>query len=449
MKRSLLLLVLLTQAALHGQEHFTGLITSQRAGIITAGMNPAELTNISSKFEVNIIGAGINTANNKIGFSDLMSDRDIGEMIFVGDEPVNMRFDAEVYGPSVAIQFKSWAFGLTTKANGKLNIIDVDTSLGDAVSNGGLNLLFATSLINNDTNQRIIGTSWGEVNLTAAKTLVETDMHKFNAGISLKLLFPGSYANLGAESFTGTIVQSAGQAFLTDTYANVNFAYSGTLAGSFDNFGDYAKSVYGGLNGVATDIGFNYQWRGEKSDSNRYRLNAGVALRNMGSMTFKDDNNNSTNYVLEIQGTESLNLNQFENVDSLQEVETILLNSGYLTRTSGTRDFKVKLPTTLSLYADVKLLPILYVSAFLQQKLNDENENDQITASNVFTFTPRVNLGLFEAWLPLSSHEVSGFATGLGLQFKGFYIGSGSVITALLSDSKQADLYMGFRWGFL
>lgn len=449
MKKSLICAMVLAQATLFAQEHFAGLTTSHRAGIISAGMNPAELTNIADKFEINIVGASLNVANNKIGFGDLMSDRNIEEMIFVGEEPVNMRFDAEIYGPSVAVQFRSWAFGLTTKANGKLNIIDVDTSLGDAVSNGGLNLLFATSLINNDTNQRVIGTSWGEVNLTAAKTLFDTDHHKISGGLTLKLLFPGSYANMGAESFSGTVVQSGGQAYLTDTYANVNFSYSGTLAGSFDNFSDYAKSVYGGLNGLATDIGINYQWRGEKSDSNRYRVNAGLALRNMGSMTFKDDNNNSTNYVLEIEGTESLNLNQFQDVDSLQEVEAILLNSGYLTRTSGNRDFKVKLPTTLSVYADVKILPILYVSAFLQQKLGDENENDQITAANVFTLTPRVNLGLFEAWLPLSSNEVSGFATGLGLQFRGFYIGSGSVITALLSDAKQADLYMGFRWGFL
>ncbi len=449
MKKLLLPLCLFTGCSMIAQEHFTGLITSSRSGIITAGTNPAELANITNKFEVNIIGASLNISNNKIGFSDITSDRDIQDMIFVGGEPVNMRFDAEVYGPSVAMQFKSWAFGLTTRANGKLNIIDVDTSLGDAVSNGGLNLLFATSLINNDTNQRVIGTTWGEVNLTAAKTIFETEHHKVNGGITLKLLFPGSYANMGAESFRGTVVQSAGQAYLTDTYTNLNFSYSGSLAGSFDNFSDYAKTVYGGLNGFATDIGVNYQWQGEKNDKNNYRLNAGIALRNLGSMTFKDDNNNSTNYVLEIQGAQSLNLNQFQDVDSLQEVETILLNSGYLTRTSSNKDFKVQLPATFSAYADVRIIPMVYVSAFLQQKLKDDNKNDQITATNLFTLTPRFKLGSFEAYLPLTSSEISGFTTGIGFQFRGFYIGSGSAITALINDSKQADAYVGFRWGFL
>lgn len=439
------------ETALYSQQHFAGLTTSGRSGIITAGTNPAELVNMSNKFEVNIFGLSVNASNNKIGFSDLTSNADIENLIFVGDEPVNMRFNAEIYGPSVAVKYQKWAFGLTTKANGMLDIVDVDTKLGDAISNSGLNNLVASTFLNSSGNQRIIGTSWGEVNLLAARTLFENSIHKINGGITLKLLFPGAYANLGAGQFTGTVSQSLGQGYLTDANANINIAYSGSLGNSFSNFDDYTKSVFGNLNGFATDFGFNYQWKEESANSNKnkYRLNVGFSVRNLGSMTFKDDNNNSTNYQLEIQGSESLNLNQFENVDNLQEIETILLNSGFLTKQSGTKDFKVKLPATFSLYADLKIIPIVYVSAFLQQKIKEDNDNDQITAQNIITVTPRVNLGFFEAYLPLSNSDVSGFNTGIGFQFKGFYLGSGSIITALINDSKQADIYVGFRWGFL
>lgn len=456
-KKLILFAVLLIQTALFSQEHFAGLTTSGRSGIITAGMNPAELVNMSNTYEVNIFGVSANVANNKIGFSDLTSDKNIEELIWEGDEPVNLRFNTEVYGPSFAMKYNKWAFGITTKANGKLDVVDVDTKLGDAIANSGLNnILLASTFLNNNGNQRIIGTTWGEVNLSAAGTLFENPMHKLNGGITLKLLFPGSYANLGAGQFTGTISQSLGQVYLTDANANLNIAYSGTLANSFSNFDDYAKSVFGSLNGCATDFGVNYQWKDEnnsddtsKSAKNKYKLNAGLAFRNIGSMTFKDSNNNSTNYKLEIQGTESLNLNQFENVDNLQEIETILLNSGYLTKQSGSKDFKVVLPATFSLYADVKIIPILYVSAFLQQKMKDDNENDQITAQNIFTLTPRLNIGAFETYIPFSNSDVSGFNTGIGFQYRGFYIGSGSIITALINDSKQADAYIGFRWGFL
>ena len=97
----------------------------------------------------------------------------------------------------------------------------------------------------------------------------------------------------------------------------------------------------------------------------------------------------------------------------------------------------------------MKVIPLLSVSAFLQQKMKDNNDNVQITAQNIFTLTPRVYLGSFEAYLPISNSDVSGFNTGIGFQYSGFYLGSGSIITALINDSKQADLYMGFRWGFL
>jgi hypothetical protein len=51
--------------------------------------------------------------------------------------------------------------------------------------------------------------------------------------------------------------------------------------------------------------------------------------------------------------------------------------------------------------------------------------------------------------LPISHSEFAGGNVGLGFRLGGFYLGSGSVITALMNDSKQIDLNMGFRWAFL
>ena len=76
-----------------------------------------------------------------------------------------------------------------------------------------------------------------------------------------------------------------------------------------------------------------------------YKFNSGFAVKNIGSMTFKGDNNISNNYNLNISNTEILDLNQFENVDNVKDIEQILLNSGYLTKTSDESDFTIKLPT--------------------------------------------------------------------------------------------------------
>lgn len=468
MKKSILVTLLLAAISGYSQEHFAGLSTSSRVGILNAGVNPAELNNMSNRFEVNIFGGSFNVANNKIGFSDLTSDTDFEELIFTGSEPVNARFDMELYGIGVAVKYKKWAFGLSTKATGKLDLVDIDTKIGEAIANSGVSSILAPTTINNNYNQRINGTTWGEVAFSASRNILDSEKHKFNVGATFKLLFPGSYANLGLDKFSGTITNVGTTAYLSGvSNASLNIAYSGGLADSFSNFDDYSKSVFGGMNGFSGDIGFNYQWKDDVKDidesdekavkkiknqyKNKYKLNAGMSIRNIGSMTFKDDNNYSTNYTLDIPDSNPLDLSIFENIESLDEVEAILISEGYLgvDAARNKKDFKVKLPTTITAYADLKLVSKLYVSGFIQQKLTDDSDNDQITAQNILTITPRFNTGFFEVYVPLTNSEVSGFNTGFGLRLGGFYLGSGSIITALANDSKQADIYTGFRWAFL
>jgi hypothetical protein len=458
MKKLILLSAFLISVNAFSQDHFAGLTNSSRVGILTTSINPAELANMSNKFEINVVGVSFNVANNKIGFSDLTSDKDIETLLFNGNEPVNLRIDAEAYGLGFAIKHKSWALAITSKINGKLDAVDIDTKLGDALVNSGLNSVLGSSSINNNYNQRLTGTTWGEVGFTLSKNLLDKEKYKVNVGATFKLLFPGSYSNLGLDKFNGTINNVGSQVYLNNTTANLNIAYSGSLANSFSNFEDYSKSVFGGLNGFSGDIGINFQWKDEpetnpKKNQNKYKFNAGLALRNMGSMTFSDDNNYNTNYTLNIQPTianpQGLNLNQFENIDNLQQIETILISQGYLTKQPEKKDFKVKLPSIFSAYVDVKIISRLFVSGYIQQKVNDDNSNDQITAQNSFTITPRVNLGFFEVYSPWTSNEISGFNGGIGFRVGGFYLGSGSIITAAINDSKQADIYGGFRLAFL
>lgn len=448
MKNLFLITVSLLGFYAYSQEHFSGISTSKRVGILNANINPAELPNLSKKFEVNIYGLSFNVANNKIGFSDISSDANFEELIFTGSSPVNARINAEISGPGFAMKWNKWGFAITTKAYANFNMIDIDPTIGNAIVND--NLLLNTTLLNNQSNQRLSGVSYGELGLSAGRTLFENDKHKFNAGVTLKILFSGSYANFGLSKLDGQITQVGGTAYLTtNAPASLNIAYSGSLADSFTNFDDYSKSIFGGLNGFSGDIGVNYQW---KNDSG-YKLNAGLSIRNIGSMTFKDNDNSSTNYTLNIQPNVQnplgLDLSLFKDVDSLSEVENILSSNGYLTEESEKKDFKVKLPTMLSTYVDLKLIPKLYITAYLQQKLNEDSGNDQIASANIFSVTPRVNLGFFEGYIPVTFHEISGTNVGIGFRLGGFYLGTSSMITALINDSKQGDIYTGFRWAFL
>jgi hypothetical protein len=432
---------------LAGQEHFAGIGTSQRVGIINVGINPAELANFETPYDVNIFSVSARASSNKVGFSDIFDDSSsLKTKLFAGEKAASLSFDGEIFGPSFAMRYQKWGFAIFTKANAKLDVVDVDDDLGNALTRSVVNSFFVGSTpISNNYNQRLIGTSWGEIGFSAARNLYDDGNHKFNAGATFKLLFPGSYANFGADKFNGTINNELGNVTLTNATANLNIAYSGNLGNDFAEFGDYAKSLYGKLNGVAADIGANYQWK--DIDGEHYRLNVGLSIRNIGAMTFSSANNSATNYVLNIQGTDSLNLNQFQNSKSLADIERGLLNSGFLNKSANERtDFKVNLPTLFSGYADVKIVPTFYVTLFTQQRLRKNNDNDQITTQNIISLTPRYTLKNYEIYLPLSHNELSGVAGGVGFRAYGFYIGSGSIITALISDSKQADAYLGYSF---
>ena len=78
---------------------------------------------------------------------------------------------------------------------------------------------------------------------------------------------------------------------------------------------------------------------------------------------------------------------------------------------------------------------------YTQQKIVNDSENNLATAQNIITITPRFSAETYEIYSPWSSNEISGLTGGIGFRYQGFFIGSGSIITALVNDTKQADAY--------
>ncbi|MCO6173545.1 hypothetical protein NHF50_00655 [Flavobacterium sp. NRK F10] len=432
------------------QEHFTGISTSKRVGIVNTVYNPSEIVNLSTKYEVNVFNASLGLSNNKLTFNDLIKGTDLEDKIFEGNENVNLRLDGLILGPAFAFKIKQWGFGLTSMAHIKANVINVDAKLGDAIQNGRFSDLISQTTLSSSDNQRINGVTWGEIDLIVGRNIIDLPKHALNAGASIRFLFPGAYGNFSATNLNGTIVNTFGDVELVNASAEINLAYAGSLAGAYNDQGNYNDFFSQGINGLAVDLGFNYIWKDE-TDNENYKLKAGISVRNLGSMTFKSDQNLSQNYVLNVDNLESLNLNQFENVESLEELNQIIAdpaNANYFQATTSTDNYTIKLPTTLNAYVDYQLAKKWYVTASMNQKINDDSDNDIVTTQNSYTLIPRYSYKWFEAYVPIGSNEISGFTTGMGFRLSAFFIGSNSVITALTNSGKQADLYLGVRFGF-
>ncbi len=440
----------LITTTLYSQEHFSGISTSKRGGILNAANNPAEILNMRTKFEVNLFNLSMAVSNDKLSVNDLINGDNLEDKIFEGDGTINLRVDAQIYGPSFAFKTEKWGFGINSLANVKANAVNIDARLGDALQNGNLSNLVSLTTITSGENQRINATTWGELSFNVARNLIDLPLHKINVGANLRLLFPGAYANFSATNLNGTIVNNLGDISLINASATINIAYAGVLANDYNDQSNYNEFFSQGINGFAADLGVNYRWK-DVNDENSYRINAGLSVKNIGSMTFKSDNNLNKNYNLNVDGLESLDLNQFENVASISDIEAIIndpANANYFQSTSTTGDFKVKLPTVINAYADVRLTKKWFVTGSVYQKISDDSESDFTTTQNSYTLIPRFTSGWFEAYAPLAANEISGFTSGIGFRLAGFFIGSNSVISALATDGKQADLYLGVRFGF-
>ena len=349
MKKITLILCSLFFIPTFAQDHFSGITTSKRVGILNASLNPSELSNLDSKFEVQLMSFSLNVANNKIGFSDIANGNNLENSIFNGTEPVNFNVDAEFLLPGVALKLLNWGFAVTTAGHIKTSVVDFDPSVGNAFINGALNsIISGPTTIPNINNQRITAATWGELGFSASHKIFENEKNKISGGVTLKLLFPGSYANIGAGNFQGTFTTNKtdlsdpyfGKIILKNASADINIAYTGGLANSFTNTSDYTKSLFGNLNGMAADFGVNYQLKGAGKS---YKLKIGAAVKNIGSMTFKGDDNYSKNYKLEIKDDKKLIVNDFVGASGVKEIETILLKSGFVSTTENKNDIKDQL----------------------------------------------------------------------------------------------------------
>ena len=457
MKKLTCLVLFLVAQLVQAQEHFAGISTSKRVGIINLTINPSELANLNNHFEIQLLSSSMNVANNKVGFNDLMDDTNTENLLLSGTKPINFNFSNEIMGPGVAVRLLKWRFAVTSKVNIKAGGLNVNPVLASYLTGSDTQVLpIGGDVINYFSNQRFNGTMWGEVGFAVARKVWENEKGLLNAGINLKMLFPGAYANMGIGNFNGTVTNNnAGDLVLKDTDANVNFAYSGSLAQEFTNSQQYTNSLFGNLDGLTADIGVDYQLK----KGNSYKLKVGASIMNLGGMTYNDNNNNSSDYKLKISGDQSLVLNFFDGIDDIPAIKQHLIDLAALpagdpnkiefTEITSNKDFRVSLPTTLNLYADVHLISKLNVTLFTQQKLNSNSGNNQITAQTIYSVTPRFGIGFFEAYLPLSTNDVSGTNAGLGFRLGGFFMGSNSILSSISSNAKQADVNFGFRFAIL
>lgn len=446
MKKNLLSISLfLVATGLYAQNSLIGIQNSPRKGMIHAAMNPAEINHLHRKVEVNLFSAGATVSNNALSFRDIVEESgDLLDLAFEQiNEPVNLSAEMQLLGPSFGFTTGKWSFGFISQAFAKADIIDLDPELGKALNNNSLFYDFNETLLGSTSKQKVYASGWSELGIMAGREIWSdySGEHVVSIGATAKILVPAAYVNAGLTALQGTLTQNGDEFSLTDASGSLHFSYPRDL--EEQDLGDYMVDRFSlsKISGVAFDLGLTHQWGPDYIT----RLSSGISVRNIGGINLGTQQRTS-NFSINIPQGEVFRLDMLEG--DFDEIEDQLLNSGYFSITAQSEKARAALPSLISAYTDAYISSIFQVAVFGQFRVGDKANNDQLFTQNVVAITPRLTLGIFEVYSPWANYEVSGLTGGLGFRLGGFFLGSQSVLTGLLADTKQADVHVGFSMGF-
>lgn len=439
-----------------------GIRTSNYNGVLGVYSNPANAAQNNFKWDVNLFSIGVGVGNNNASFSlknlgELGNgDSLINQFVGTRGKSSNALLGVDIKALSVLIGLdQKSGLALTTRGRVLVNATDIDGSLGRQLidGNSGDGITFPYT-INSDNDMRVTGNAWSEIGLTYGRILMDKGVHYIKAGVTAKYMAGVANAYVNINRLRGTLTQKpvTDDVFLSNAAGGLEIGTGGI---SFDNF-DAAELTAFKSSGLGADLGVVYEWRpgyeaGSETAGNKYKLRIGASLQDIGRIKYKKDLSNSGGYTIDITGLEALNLNEVgeQPIDEMKDY--LDSRPQYFTPLSSTgSNYTVNLPTMLHIDADYNILNGFYVNAATHLNLVNTDKNFfNGNYFNSFSVTPRYEIKKLGVFLPVNYSHLTSFNAGLAFKLGPVYLGSGSVLTALFNSSKQADFFLGVRFGGL
>lgn len=216
---------------------------------------------------------------------------------------------------------------------------------------------------------------------------------------------------------------------LITTAGNLDFGLSSGFNSDDINFSEISS-------GFGLDLGLVYEIRDQSyTETNSYKLRMGLSVMDIGGISYAD----SERYLYDLDGT--LPISEFEE----KPIEEVLEDNFPATESRESLLFGI--PTSVQLFADYAINKSFFVSASGSIGIKDHGDLPVSRIVNHFQVTPRWESGWITVSSPIGTRQYSkGINWGLGLRLGPVFLGSGSVITNLISSSSQsADFYLGVK----
>lgn len=430
----LLCLIITLYCVKTNAQSYIGNTVDNYAGIQSLIYNPSNVFDSRFKADINLISVSAFGGSDYLGIS--ISD------IINSDEGFDFETDAEkspsdanhffvnadILGPSFMFNLSpKSSIGFVTRVRTLMNINKINGELFESFSED-----FDSDEDFNFNQENLTGTihAWAEVGLVYGRQIVNTEKHFLKAGATLKYLQGAGSMYINSPNLTGDY--DATNQILTT---------SGQLIyGASEDFDNDDINFENLTQGFGADIGFTYEFRPTTTDSltrkhNKYKFKIGASITDIGSVNYKDAT--ITTY----------DMNATVDASTLDEEEDIeeFLEENY-TGTESIVNQKVKLPTAFHLLIDYHLAGKLYVSVQGNMSLVKENSMYANSIINTATIAPRLETKWISVYSPISMRQHGEYAWGAGLRLGPLMVGSGSIISNLISEStKTTDIYLGLK----
>ena len=448
LKKGIAFLCLLVTFSLSSfSQDLAGFRTGNYTGVDGVFFNPANIAGNRYRWDVNLWSLNLLVGNDKASYSfrdlthslngDTLKQRIAGAKSGTTSAMMNL----DLLGPSFMLNIGKNGFAVTSRVRVMANTKKVDGKLlnqflSQDAGDPELPYNFSTS-----GDNLISVNAWTEFGASFGRVLLDKGPHYFKGGITLKYLAGVANGYLQMSNLQGTLNADPTGVYLAQTSGTLGVGFGGT------RIDDLKDGHFGGLSsaGFGGDIGFVYEFRPLPRG---YLLRAGVALLDVGSISYKQDASRTGAYTTHVSGTQRLYVNEFGDVDNYKQFMDT--HPQYFTAVplGNGSSYSVSLPSTLHVDLDYHVLLGLYANLSSQFSLAG-NKPYNSSYYNAFTLTPRWESRHFGFYLPVNYNALTHFNAGFSARVGPFFFGSGSVLSAVLKDSRQADFYLGFRFGGL
>ncbi|MGB7394855.1 MAG: DUF5723 family protein [Pricia sp.] len=415
-------------------QSYIGHTMDNYAGVHAVAYNPANVYDSPFRTDINLVSVSGYLGSDFIGLSvsDVLSG---GDFDFDSDaerfasESNHFFTNIDVLGPSFMVNVgEKQSFALTTRARGLFNLNNIDGNLYERIQDGfdiGNDFDFDSRNLNATMHV------FSEIGVTYGREILRTQDQFLKGGITLKYLMGGGGLFADSPELSGAYDGITNQ---LSTQGSLSY---GSTPG-FDSDDPDFESLQGGF---GADIGVVYEFRKRIMDgavqgkrAQQYKFKAALALTDIGSINYK----NSENTTYDANG--SVNATEFE-TKSVEEV----LEDNY-TDTPVNGDQKIALPTALQIMGDYYIGRRWYLGIHTGLSMRGSDKGHSNNVINTATLVPRWESKWFSVYSPIGLRQYGDAAWGLGFRLGPLTVGSGSILTNLISDnSKNADIYMGLK----